>query len=299
MSTTDRPSVLTKRRLAAAIGAAGCLSACTPLDALNTLDALIPGGDARRLADGAAYGTHPRQKLDLYAPARSGDLAPVLVFFYGGGWSSGRRQDYRFAAEAFATRGFVVAVPDYRLVPDVRFPAFVQDGAAAVRWVRDRAGAYGGDPSRLALAGHSAGAYIAAMLALDPRWLAATGLPSQAVRAWAGLAGPYDFYPFDVPASVQAFGAYSDPQATQPINFVRPQAPATFLAAGTEDRTVKPTNSIALANALRQAGDTFQLRLYPMLDHVDLLIALSKPFRDKAPVLADTCAFLIDHCGPV
>jgi acetyl esterase/lipase len=285
--------------MAAAIGAASCLAACTPFDALNALDSLTQGGGAHKLADGVAYGTHPRQKLDLYAPARSGGPSPVLVFFYGGGWSSGHRQDYRFAAEAFATRGFVVAVPDYRLVPEVRFPAFVQDGAAAVRWVRDRVDVYGGDPSRLAFAGHSAGAYIAAMLALDPRWLEAAGLPSEAVRVWAGLAGPYDFYPFDVPASLQAFEAYRDPKATQPINFVRPYAPATFLAAGDEDQTVEPRNSIALANALGRAGDTFQLRLYPRLDHVDILIALSKPFRDKAPVLADTCAFLMDHCGPV
>ncbi len=284
--------------MAAAIGAASCLAACTPLDALNTLDLLTSGGGARKLADGLAYDTHPRQKLDLYAPARSGGASPVLVFFYGGAWSSGRRQDYRFAAEALATRGFIVAVPDYRLVPEVRFPTFVQDGAAAVRWVHDRAETYGGDPKRLALAGHSAGAYIAAMLALDPQWLETAGLPPAAVRAWAGLAGPYDFYPFDVPASVQAFAAYRDPKATQPINFVRADAPATFLGAGDKDQTVQPRNSIALANALGRAGDTVQLRLYPGLDHVDILIALSKPFRAKAPVLADTCTFLMDHCGP-
>lgn len=165
--------------------------------------------------------------------------------------------------------------------------------------MRDHARAYGGDPSRLALAGHSAGAYIAAMLALDPRFLAAAGLPGGAAPARAGLAGPYDFYPFDVPASEQAFGTYPDPKATQPINFVHPGAPATFLAAGDGDRTVKPKNSLALADALRHAGDAVQLHLYPGLDHVDVLIALSKPFRDKAEVLAEICAFLMNNCGPV
>lgn len=283
------------RRVLAGLGAGTFLSACSPLGALNALDTLTPGGSARKRVDGATYGPHPRQKLDLYAPVHANGPAPVLVFFYGGGWSWGRRQDYRFAAEAFASRGFVVAVPDYRLVPEVRFPGFVQDGAAALRWVHDQAGAYGGDTERITLAGHSAGAYIAAMLAIDPQWLTAVELPSGAVRAWAGLAGPYDFYPFDVPASQNAFGTYPDPAATQPINFVHPGAPATFLGAGEDDGTVRPRNSIGLAKALQQTGDTVELKLYPGLDHADIVVALSKPFRGKAPVLADASEFLLAH----
>src|SRR3546814_8631076 len=95
---------------------------------------------------------------------------------------------------AFAAQGFVVAVPDYRLVPKVRFPAFVEDSAAAVKWVRAHIARFGGDPDRIVLAGHSAGAYNAAMLAVDPQWL---GPDRAAVKGWATLAGPYEFLPLD------------------------------------------------------------------------------------------------------
>ncbi|MGB3796335.1 MAG: alpha/beta hydrolase, partial [Alteraurantiacibacter sp.] len=113
---------------------------------LRTFDALVPkDGNARKVADGAAYGTDERQALDIYAPTAPDDAPrPVVVFFYGGSWNSGTRHGYNFAGRALASRGFVVAVPDYRLVPEVRFPTFVQDGAAAVRWVRRNIGQYGG-----------------------------------------------------------------------------------------------------------------------------------------------------------
>lgn len=287
-------------RRAAIVGLSAALAGCSSLDALNALDALTPGDvGVKRVAAGAAFGDDPRQRLDLYAPAKLTAPAPVLVFFYGGNWSSGHRGGYRFVGEAFAARGFIVAIPDYRLVPQVRFPGFVQDGASAIRWVRDNVRRYGGDPSRIALAGHSAGAYIAMMLALDTRWLNAAGVASATISAVAGLAGPYDFYPFDVAASENAFGAYPHPEETQPINFVRRDAPPAFLAAGDRDTTVKPRNSIALAQALRAAGARVELKLYPGLGHVDILLALSKPFRGKAPVLADSVAFLRARLGEV
>ena len=88
------------------------------------------------------------------------------MIFYGGGWEDGSRADYRFAAMALARRGVVVMVPDYRLYPDVRFPDFIADGARAVRWARRNAIEFGADPRLLFSVGHSAGAYIAAMLKL-------------------------------------------------------------------------------------------------------------------------------------
>lgn len=272
---------------------AALASACSPLGALNAVNALLPGdGGVARVVTGRPFGAGERQRLDLYAPTRLSAPAPVLAFFYGGSWASGRRQDYVFAARALAAQGFLVAVPDYRLVPDVHFPAFVEDGAAAVAWLLQHAAQHGGDPARLALVGHSAGAYIAMMLALDATWLHRAGADPAHVRAAAGLAGPYDFYPFDVDASRNAFGRAPNPSATQPVNFARADSPPVFLATGSADTTVKPRNSIRLAEALRRQGATAELKSYDGLDHVGILLALSKPFRRKAPVLRDVSTFL-------
>ena len=269
-------------------------AACSPLQALNGADRVLSGGGVRQVADGVPFGADPRQRLDIYAPPHAAH-APVLVFFYGGSWSSGRRQDYGFAARAFASQGFVVVIPDYRLVPQVAYPAFVEDGAAAVGWVARNIGRYGGDPARLALGGHSAGAYVAMMLALDRRWLAAAKVDPAAVRAVFGLAGPYDFYPFDVAASIAAFGTFADGPDTQPINHIRADAPPAFLAHGDTDTLVRPRNSIRLSEALAAAGAPATLRLYPGLGHVEILTALAKPFRGKAPVVADVARFLHDR----
>ena len=139
----------------------------------------------------AAFGNNPRQRLDVYRPRTIGPAAlPIIIFFYGGSWSSGSKSGYSFVGRALASRGFLVVIPDYRLVPEARFPVFLEDNAMAVRWVRAHGAALGGEPGRLILAGHSAGAYNAAMLALDPRWL---GIDRQWVCGLIGLAGPYDF----------------------------------------------------------------------------------------------------------
>ena len=154
----------------ALVAALSALAGCTPAGLLTQVDRLAASDGARRVASAESYGADPRHKLDVWAPARRGETAlPVVVFFYGGGWNSGSRGDYGFAGAAFASRDFVAIVPDYRLVPTIRFPAFVEDGALAVRWARDNAARFGGDPRRITLAGHSAGAYNAAMLALDRR----------------------------------------------------------------------------------------------------------------------------------
>lgn len=278
---------------------AAMTAGCSPLGALNMVNRLLPGdGGVRRVATGAAFGPDERQRADVYAPERLKGSAPVLLFFYGGSWASGRRQDYGFAARALAAQGFVVVVPDYRLVPAVRFPAFVEDGAAAVAWTRAAIARHGGDANRLALVGHSAGAYIAMMLALDTGWLAAAGVDPGIVRAAVGLAGPYDFHPFDVDASRNAFGMAPDPQATQPVRFARADAPPVLLATGSDDITVKPRNSIGLVEALRREGAAAELKSYPGLDHADILLALSKPFRGKAPVLRDVTTFLARSLAP-
>ena len=285
-----------RRALGLLAGGAGVAAAgaCSPL---TLFDTLTPKDFGSRLAThSAAYGADPRQTLDVYAPQiASSAPRPVLVFFYGGNWSSGRKEDYAFVGRAFAAQGFVTVLPDYRLVPQVRFPGFVQDGASAVHWVRANAARWGGDGGQIAVAGHSAGAYIALMLALDRRWLAEAGEDPAVIRAAVGLSGPYDFYPFDVPASIDAFGQAPDPAATQPISFARADAPPTLLATGGRDTIVRPRNSFSLADALRRKGAVVEVKVYPALDHAGMVLALSEPFRGRAAVLADATAFMAAH----
>jgi acetyl esterase/lipase len=182
------------------------------------------------------YGADSRHKLDIWAPrGKAAEALPVVIFFYGGGWSEGSRTDYGFAGAAYASKGFIAVLPDYRLVPSVRFPAFVEDGALAVKWVRDNIARYGGDPNRISVAGHSAGAYNAAMLALDPHFLRDAGVDPRIIRSAALLSGPSDFYPFTEARSRAAFGQWKTPRETQPISFARRDAPPIFLAHGTND----------------------------------------------------------------
>jgi acetyl esterase/lipase len=263
-------------------------AACSPL---TTFDRLVPkdrGGI--RVAKDLAYGDAPRQRLDVYAPrAACGRPRPVVVFFYGGSWNSGTRAGYAFVGRALAARGFVTVVPDYRLVPDVHYPAFVEDGAAAVRWAISHADAYCGDGGSVVLMGHSAGAYIAAMLAVDPRWL---GASRPAVKGLVGLAGPYNFAPFDVAASRAAFGQSPDPAATQPVTWAGAGDPPALLLYGSDDTVVRPRNSEALAAKLRAGGVAVDERAYAKLGHIGILLALARPFRGRAPVLDDVAGFV-------
>ncbi len=267
------------------------LAACSPLRTFNSLVLKDRGG---LLAErGAAYGAHPRQRLDLYRPRSKGAEAaraalPIILFLYGGSWQSGVREGYGFAGRALAARGFLVAVPDYRLVPEVRFPAFLEDNARALHWVRANAARFGGDPDRVVLVGHSAGAYNAAMLALDPRWL---GEDRRAVRGLVGLAGPYDFLPLSGPITTAAFGQERDLASTQPINFASAGDPQALLLHGGRDTLVHPRDSRRLAERLQAAGVDARVKLYPGIGHIGMVTALARPFRGRAPVLEDIAAF--------
>ena len=269
----------------------------SPPALLSLLDGAIGGGvGASRPGSALPFGTHG-QTLDVWRPSGKATIKrPVLIFWYGGGWAKGDRRAYAFAARAYARSGFVVVMPDYRKVPGIRFPAFVQDGAEAVKWTRDHIADYGGDPDRIAVAGHSAGAHIVAMLTLDTHWLKAEGVDPKIIKAAIGLSGPYDFYPF---TSVRAIDAMqgADVAATQPINFARADAPPMLLVTSTGDTEVRPKNAINLAARLKALGAPVTLKIYPDLTHQDVAKALSKPFRSKGPVLADSVAFLNAELG--
>lgn len=274
------------------LGVAGLAAGLTGLAAANQLTAfnlLVPKDTgSESVASGLAYGPGSREKLDIYRPARASGPLPVIVFFYGGAWDSGRRQDYAFVGRALAARGYLVVLPDYRLRPEVRFPDFLQDCAAAVRWVRAHVREHGGDGERIVLSGHSAGAYNAAMLALDPQWL---GPDRAAIRGFVGLATPADFLPLDDPASLATFSRWPRPEETQPIHFAAAGAPPVLLLHGDGDERVRPRNSRHLKAALDRAGDAAELRLYPGVDHVRILLALSRPLRGSVPVLDDIDRF--------
>lgn len=284
----------TRRGMLGATALAGTVAAaCSPLAALNALGPRDRG--ARRVAQDLPYGPDPRQRLDLYAPDGGGPW-PVVVFFYGGGWDSGAKDLYGWAAQAIAARGFVVALPDYRLVPDVHFPAFIEDAAAATARAAALATDFGGDPARLAVAGHSAGAHLAMMITLDRRYMAAVDQPGL-IRAAAGLAGPYEFLPFNVPAAINAFGRVSDPRLTQPVAFARGDAPPLWIAHGTADTVVHDEDARLLHAAIEAAGGRSELVLYPDLDHAGIVAALSPLFRGRAPVLAQMTGFFNDQLG--
>ena len=192
---------------------------------LNMADRLLGQGEgARLLLADQPYGRGPRQLLDIWVPdgIREGDRLPVIVFFYGGGWDSGERANYGFVGRALAQRGFVVVIPDYRLVPKAHWPGFIEDSAAAVAWTHTHIGSLAGDPDRIALMGHSAGAYNAAMLALDPQWMRGAKSDPSVIRGVAGLAGPYDFLPMEKGGRAdKAMGKVKPAERTQPIAFAR------------------------------------------------------------------------------
>lgn len=266
-------------------------TAASPLALFDAIGPRDPGG--RLAAKDQPFGEGPRRRLDVYVPTAGAENAPVLVFFYGGSWQSGAKDDYAFVGHALAAQGFVTVLPDYRLYPEAPFPGFLEDGAEAIAWVRDNIAAYGGDPRRIVLAGHSAGAYNAVMLGIDPRYVIAAGVDPKVIKAVAGLSGPYDFLPFDQDTTVKVFGKAPDPEATQPVAFAGPLSPPAFLATGDADTVVKPRHTVSLAAKLRAEHVPVQERLYPGLDHKDTLLALSVTFRSKAPELAEMASFLM------
>ena len=260
---------------------------CSGADLLN---ALVPSEGYERI-EGLSYGPGPRQRLDLYRPHGEGPF-PVIVFFYGGGWDAGDRGDYLFVGQRLAAAGYLVVIPDYRLYPEVAFPDFLDDNARAVAWTGEAIAAHGGDPGRIALMGHSAGAYNAMMLVLDTDYLDAAGWPASRLAGAIGLAGPYDFRPFDSRLLQGVFGGWPDADATQPVTFARADAPPLLLAAGQDDTTVLPANTKNLARAMEQAGGAVTVARYEGMGHIGIIAALAQPLPGSDAVFDDILAFL-------
>ncbi|HZP67530.1 MAG TPA: alpha/beta hydrolase [Rudaea sp.] len=229
--------------------------------------------------------------LDVYAP-KGAAAAPVVVFFYGGSWEEGKRRWYRYVGTALANHGVVVVIPDYRKFPDVRFPAFMDDAAHAVAWVRVHAADFGGDPQRLFVMGHSAGGQIAALLATDRRYLASVGLRRRDLAGMIGVAGAYAFLPFE-DDEPDIFGDTPEGRYdSQPINFVDGGEPPMLLLQGTDDDEVPPDNAELMAERIEAMDGRVQLKLYDGVDHSAIMLAFAREHVTRVPALADTLAFI-------
>ncbi len=269
--------------------AALVLAGCSPVTVLNAL----AESDASRVLAGIAYGSDPRQKLDVYIPTKGHAPFPVVLFFYGGSWNGGSRTDYRFVGEALASRGILVVIADYRVYPQVRYPEFLDDSAAAAAWTLANLRAHGGDPERFYIMGHSAGAYNAAMVALDPRWLAKVGATPTVFAGFIGLAGPYDFLPIENTDVQPVFFYPNSPPDSQPILYAGLGSPRSFLGAPVKDSIVNPErNTNQLADKLAANGVAVTYKRYPRVGHITLIGTMGRPLRWLAPVLDDVDAFI-------
>ncbi len=276
------------------MGLAGLSSACSRLAFLAANVPTLFGAYTRRTD--LPYGSDPRQKVDVYLPEGApGVMRPMVVFWNGGRWSFGDKKDYRFVGAALAGLGFVAVVANYRDYPQVKMPGFMDDAARAAQWAYAHAAEFNADSGRFYLMGHSAGAHMAALVALNRQYFAALGAPIPQIAGVIGLSGPYDFLPLLEADLQDMFGPPALYPESQPINYVRADAPPTLLVVGLADTIVAPKNTLNLAAALKAVGVPVTLKVYPKLSHADTVAALSLPARGRAPILLDIGQFV----GPV
>lgn len=283
--------------LAVLFGAWQYAHATNSVALLDMADKVLAGSSGNRfLVRDARFGPDPAQRIDVIAPDTQGPH-PVLVFIHGGGWHSGAPGEYAFIGRHFARAGYVVVLPGYRLGEAGRYPHMLEDSAAALAWVQGNAARLGGDPARVFVMGHSAGAYNAVMLALDGQWLERAGVAPGFIKGVVGLSGPYDFYPFTSDSARNAFGHVADPRITQPINHVRAPAPPMLLLTGDADETVKMRNSKVLAKALTAAGQPTSPVVLAGVDHAGPVLKLAAPFNRDRRVIDPVLQFLSAHGG--
>jgi acetyl esterase/lipase len=271
-------------------GAAALFSACSPLRAINLL---VPKTGYAAHRD-LVYGNDPRQKLDVYVPTGLTGPAPVLLFFYGGGWTGGSRTNYLAFGQAFASAGIVVAVADYRLYPQVKYPGFVEDAAGALAWMHAHAAQYGGDPRRIFVAGHSAGAYNAVMLASEPKFIQARSGSLDWIRGAIGIAGPYNFLPMRDPLYIDMFHGANNTDA-MPVYHVTGPRPPMLLATGGADKTVGPHNTSDMAAKLESVGSEVKVVKYPGVGHIGIILSLVPGFRGRTSLRQDMIGFIRAH----
>jgi acetyl esterase/lipase len=258
---------------------------------LRTVDTLTPDG-GYELEKDVAYGQATRHRLDAYRPSeRPARPLPVVVFIYGGSWRRGSKDDYRFLAEYLTRMGCVVVVADYRLFPEVRFPAFVEDGALAVAWARSNAARLGGDPARVFVMGHSAGAHSAVLLGLEPRYLSEVGMRIPDIAGIVGISGPYAVDLGAIRWLRQTFPESASGES-KPIDKVRSGAPPMFLATGGRDGLVDPRNTLVFGKRLEEFGNRVETRVYDGVGHADILLGFSTTLAGDLTLGGDVMRFV-------
>ncbi|HVW70768.1 MAG TPA: alpha/beta hydrolase [Steroidobacteraceae bacterium] len=241
------------------------------------------------------YAAGPRHELDVYSPRQATDR-PVVVFWYGGSWVKGSKGDYRFVGTTLAEHGIVAVLPDYRLYPQVTFPAFDEDGARAVAWVERHVRSFGGDPRHLVLMGHSAGGHTAAFLAFNHEFLRRFGADPRDIVGLVGLSGTYVLEP--EPGTERAtFPAPYTESDWQPIRFVDSHAPPTLLLHGTKDKEVLPQEAIELRDLMLREHLRVELHLYEHKGHGDTVAPFAPVAHWRSPAVEDVLAFVHSVAG--
>jgi acetyl esterase/lipase len=282
--------VLRRLAMMVVMGALGVLllAGCSGVSVLNSL----ASDKGYTVTKNAVYDTQSGLALDVYRPENASN-APVVVYFYGGRWQDGSKDDFLFVGQALASQGFVAVLPNYREYPQARFPVFLQDSARAVRWARDNARQYGGDPAKLIVMGHEAGAYNAAMLALDPEYLKAVGMSRSELKGMVGLAGAYNFLPITDPTLRVIFSPPEKFAQTQPVFWADGQNPPLYLVHGKTDEIIPVSNTRDLAQRVKGAGGTVETLLYDNLSNGAVLASLSKSMvAPPADVLDNVSDFI-------
>ena len=272
---------------------------CVPLlaacSAAGVLNGITPSSTFDRTKN-VSYGDHSRAVMDIYRADSPRAGAPGLVFIHGGSWSEGDKNIYKFLAEGFTKEGFDVAVPNYRLYPEARYPDMIVDSADAVAAAaRD----FGRD---VVVMGHSAGGYNALMATMAPD---VSGLDvCGQVAGIIALAAPTGAYPLTdepfVTIFPQRFGGDD-----APVNRVDgARLPPVMLVNGLDDTTVGPKNVEVLADALEAQGLRVERRLYEGMNHTDAVRVLSRHFDGDSPLKGDMIRFINgldasarDHCA--
>lgn len=282
--------VLSRSHLVLICLLASWLGGCSPLDALNALSPAPEYIQYRELR----YAGANEPGLDIYVPTpTSGQPRDVVIFIHGGRWRTGSKDQYRFVADAFAARGYIVILPDFRQFPEADWTGMITRVAQVHRWTETHIERYGGNADRIFLMGHSSGAHLAAMVAFDGRLREAARAPC----GFVGLAGPYDFLPIGDKDVREVFRSAKNPSATQPITFADAGDPAALLLTGSNDSTVEPGNSVRMAEKLADAGVRVETISYPEVGHAGILAALTPLNSGNASVISDSVAFMRQaHC---
>lgn len=283
------------RRLPFLLGGAALLtlglSACSGERLQNAVNATNSTRGLTVVRD-QAYGPDTRNRIDVYAPANA-QRAPTILFIHGGSWQGGDKAGHAFVGQSLARAGYVVGVMNYRLAPQHRYPSYVQDGALALKWLRERAAQWGGEPNNLFVAGHSAGGFNAVELVDNARWLGEVGVPVGAVRGVIGIAGPYSYDFRQFPSRV-AFPEGASPDDVMPDRHVRPDAPPHLLLVAANDTTVYPQNAINMEAALKKAGVEVERKVLPRLNHITVLGAVASNLTFLGPTRAEIIRFVED-----